>query len=66
MNEYDDSAILQLSKVPKYVPKDDETKGPGIHKEGALKGISKFWKQEQGLRQRPREDLQPKFVEVFT
>ena len=53
------------SKVPKYLPQDDAQKGPGFHKEGPLKGLPKHWKQEQGLRQRPREDRKPQFVEVF-
>ena len=48
--------------VPDHLPQ--EPQGPGIHKEGPLKGISKMWKQEQGLRQRPRESAQQQFVEV--
>ena len=50
----------------KYIPSElpQESSGPGIHKEGPLKGISKMWKQEQGLRQRPKESAQQQFVEV--
>lgn len=48
--------------VPDHLPQ--EPKGQGFHQEGPLKGLPKMWKQEQGLRQRPRESAQQQFVEV--
>lgn len=51
-------------KTPKYVPEEGGPEGPGIHKDGPLKGLPKFWQQQSGLRQRPKEANKPQFVEI--
>ena len=51
-------------RTPKYLPEESGLDGPGIHKEGPLKGLSKYWSQQHGLRQRPKESNKPQFVEV--
>ena len=51
-------------RIPKYLPEESGLEGPGIHKDGPLKGLPKFWQQQSGLRQRPKESNKPQFVEV--
>lgn len=51
-------------ETPKYLPEESALQGIGIHKEGPLKGLTKHWQQQTGLRQRPKETFDQQFVEV--